>query len=1044
MARRQQFGGFSLAGLVAAAWVMPAGVLAGPYPALPVTSSISVDPNVMLHIDNSGSMDDRPAGSANNAPKKMTTAKAVAKDLIQSNQELRWGLFAFDENNNDKSGVLLRSIEDSTPTNIDGIKSKIDSLSAETWTPLGEAMLEITAYFAGSKSYYSKISKDKNYSSPIQYRCQKNFAIVITDGQSTKDDTLPGLDKFAAIPYTAQQVSAGAYTPVTRNFRVCTDTKTSSSVTCPEQLPYNATTNQTVPFVADSSYIRSLRDVAMYAQDRDFKVGGVDGDSKSWDDPAFPTQNLITYTVAFDIADTTLNRNANAVLYAAAKDGGGKYFTASNEAELKTALQTVIDSINKIKSNAGGVAVIGDSGYQGNRVFQPIYNTEGWYGELRCKTLDDSSGLINGSCSTPKAIVPASDARKIFTSKQDGSTGTMTTLEFKAGAALAPWQQRALDPGTATVNTATVNKVINYIRGAADTDYRTRPTPSGESQPALLGDMVGAQPVVVDAPFGSSSDAAYATFKMAQKNRSIVFVGANDGMMHAFDGDTMQELMGYVPATVYPQLPLLTKKDYGLSTGTPHNWYVNGNARQADVRLGATTAFDSGWKTILVAGLAQGGQGYFALDATDNATVTSAATVKWEFNDRKDADMGYSFGSPLIYNVRTSATTVTPVVILANGYKSSDANSYGDTTPKSASDVSALYILNADSGTLLKKIAVTGGAGLSSPAGVDLNRDGILDYVYAGDMNGKMWRFDLTANQPASFKVETTPIFNAGSTHPIVMRPAIMPVADGNLVLFGTGKLQEKTDQSDTTTQTFYAVLDKVKLAPVTASTGDLVKQEVLDTVTNTTVTITNTYRKLSDNAVNLTTKRGWYLDLPDSGERLLSSPLLLKDKLLFATGSPVTEEKCTPGGTGWVMGINPLTGGVAKNSRNNPYSFIDTNGDKKSTPADMLAFSKDKANDPKSYVSGVALPALPSELTFLQKDRSYLTPHNKNPTFGDAGNSIALQDANRSAIFTGDVPSGSGQLFIPLVGKEDLSQKEIQKSRLGAKVETTLWWEVL
>lgn len=1023
---------------------------AEPYPALPPSLSTSVTPNILLHVDNSGSMANRPAG-ATTGPTKIQTARAVAKDLIDKNKTLRWGLFSFDKNSNEKSGVLQAPVGSTQTT----LNTAIDALGADTWTPLGEAAVEISRYWAGESSYYGKTKNlvSGKYVSPIQYRCQKNFNIIITDGVSTKDDSLPGIG-LSAIPYTSYNSSGVA---VTKNFNVCTSTATSSSVTCLSGLEELNATTGAVQYTGPqafrgnaedaNTYRRSLRDVAMYMYDRDMRAGGNDSDTVSFDDPKFQKQNVATYTVGFAIDDP--------VLEATAIVGGGKYYTASDQASLSTALSNAVASIVASTSNAGGVATTSEVTTVGNKVFQPVFNPNGWYGELRCYTINSAASNGIGDPCTPnaKAVIPTYTSRNIYSNKVV-STGTATlpastTTAFDFNDSTGFTAMVAAQKNALGVDAASQKKVINYLRGN-DTiiGFRTRPN-------GLLGDIIDGQPVVVTAPMGDTPDSAYPNFKTTNAARNLVFIGANDGMLHAFGTSNMTELMGYIPSAVYPRLAALKETNYGLSAGTPHAYHVNGAFRQADVK------FSTGWKTILAGGLGQGGQGYFAIDTTNAATLGSNSAIKWEWTDVSDADVGYSFPTPLIYNVKTSATTVVPAVILANGYD----NQWDDTASggqKTSAASSALYIMNAETGVLIKKISVSGGAGLSSPAGVDTNTDGILDYVYAGDMNGKVWRFDLTSNDPDSFNVASNPIFDAGPTHPITLRPAVKVLTTGNLVLFGTGKLLTDADRQDTTTQSFYGILDKTGSTPTTALRANLQERTIVDTYTGTTTSCHDvgdpgscrpgTYRKISPTtsssadadptALDLDllkateTKLGWYLDLPVSSERLVTSPLVFEDKLLFGTGIPLSDQKCLPGGTGWVMALNPLTGSVITNNSKKKFSFIDIYKDGKSTSKDKIKFSSGDA-----YISGYQKDGIPTELTYVA---SSSTPISWNTDLGSTGTVIALREANSMAVYRGGTtPKAVGDLYNGTVGSADLNNEKLLGSSTAFKVETTIWREL-
>lgn len=998
---------------------------AEPYPALPPTLSNSVTPNVLLHIDNSGSMGSRPPG-ATRGDTKMQIAKSVAKSLISNNPGLRWGIFSFDPNSSETAGILRAPIGSSLAT----LNSTIDDFSAKTWTPLGEAMLEITRYFSGDTSYYSKTSNLTNsrYTSPIQYRCQKNFAIVITDGVSTKDDRLPGIGSRAALSYTSYNSSGDS---VNKTFRVCSNTSTVSDISCPARLEGSSVNN---PFVGTSddsaSYGRSIRDVAMYAYDMDMRVGGTDLDGKSFDEARFKKQNLTTYTVGFAVDDP--------VLQAAAIVGGGKYYTSTDQSTLTAALSSAVNDIIASVSNAGGVATRSEIlSTANNKALQPVFNPKGWYGELRCKTLDNK-GKVSGDCSIPKAIIPPASGRKIYTS-QVTSTGINAFDFTTTNLSLMSTTQQAGLGGTVTERQNT----INWIRGVDVAGLRTRPD-------GKLGDMIDAQPTIIGESTGYTPDADYAAFKAstqareassgipARSARNLALIGANDGMMHAFDIDTMTELMGYVPHAVYRNLKSLPKTDYGQSGGTPHAFFVNGNSRREDVKIGGS------WKTILAGGLGQGGQGYFALDVTSAAALTDGATsaVKWEWNDQRDAQIGYSFGTPIIYNVRTSATAVTPAVIFSNGYEN-DFNDTASGGQRTTAKSSALFVVNASTGALIQKIEVTGGSGLSSPAGWDHDSDGILDYVYAGDINGKVWRFDLTS---ANFSVSSNPLFDAGTAQPIVQRPGLYPTGTAGqvMVVFGSGKILTDADRTDNSPQALYGVLDTFTSNVSTAAKASLVQQTIESTYTMSTAgKRAGTYRKMSGNTVELGLHRGWYIDLP-AGERLLTSPMVYADKVLMGTGSVQSGEVCQPGGKGWIMGLNPLTGSTPKSARGREFSFVDIDGDGKSTTADQIPFASGS-----SFAAGYDRAGMPTELSFVSENAAILEfTAATDGTY--PGSTIALRESNAMGVFRSDrnnstryLAAGKGTLVSGTIGNDTIDEDPILGPSSGVRVETGTWKEL-
>ena len=438
--------------------------------------------------------------------------------------------------------------------------------------------------------------------------------------------------------------------------------------------------------------------------------------------------------------------------------------------------------------------------------------------------------------------------------------------------------------------------------------------------------------------------------------------------------------------------------------------------------------------------------------------------------------MGYTLGAPLLYNVRASATTVTPAVIFANGYES-DWDDTASGGQKSALKNSVLFILNASTGAVIKKITLPAGStGLSAPVGVDVGQDGILDYVYAGDVNGKLWRFDLTDNNPSNFKVITTPIFDAGAGQPIIARPVTYPVNKasdgtslGNIVIFGTGKLLTNTDRSDVTAQSMYGILDTLEAAPTTVPMNKL-QQQTFDT---SLVTIgggdplkrAGTYRKISQNDIDLTADAnsmlGWYINLPDSSERLITTPVLLKDIVIFGTGVPVSTEKCTPGGKGWIIGLNPLTGSITKKGMKKTgktFSFIDINGDKKSSSADQLSFGTGS-----EYTSAFSTDGIPTEQSIVGGSTTSPTligPTSVDTGYAGAGGAMALTDFNSSGVFQGNQRVNGGvttgktikvpetpcnaNMYSGTIGSDTTSKTQLTCAGAdAARIETSIWREI-
>jgi len=285
-----------------------------------------------------------------------------------------------------------------------------------------------------------------------------------------------------------------------------------------------------------------------------------------------------------------------------------------------------------------------------------------------------------------------------------------------------------------------------------------------------------------------------------------------------------------------------------------------------------------------------------------------------------------------------------------------------------------LFVLDAETGALRAKIDTQAGTGadpdgLSGPIAVDTNGDGVADVVYAGDLAGNMWKFDLSSSDPTAWKVafSGSPLFSTGG-QPITTRPDVTPFPQGGyLVVFGTGRYIDPSDNTTASVQTFYGIRDNG--AAVSGLSG-LVRQSIVGTAHGDD---SNTYRITThavgpatldaplagDNAVSASayqsSKNGWYMNLPTSGERMVTDPTIRSGRLIFNTLIPNTDP-CGYGGTGWVMEVDVMTG----NRYNSPT--FDTNADDQISTADLVVYQGAGEN-----TSGRQISSIPAAAGFLR-----------------------------------------------------------------------------
>lgn len=674
------------------------------------------------------------------------------------------------------------------------------------------------------------------------------------------------------------------------------------------------------------------------------------GTSIDWGDPDYGSSNC---TGASCIA------RQDDFLHAAVNARGG-FFSAADPDTFAKELENVLFAIqDREESSASSVALNSGSISSNSRVFQARFDSRDWSGQLLSFAINTTPGENLGNLIMPaewdaRTLIPEANDRKIIT--YDGSDGK----PFR-WSGISEEQQALLGDD---------ENILNYLRG----DQSNEISNNGEfrNRNYLLGDIINSNPALVASPiqrypdnWGSGADEnakPYSTFREDNKSRlPVVYVGANDGMLHAFNANTGAEIFSYVPGAVYERLSLLTDPDY------THRYYVDGSPTIVD-------AFDSNgnaWKSILVSGLGAGGQGIFALDVT-NPNVSSsdestiANKVLWEYTDQTDGDsvdMGYTFGQPSIVRLQNGQWAA----LFSGGYNNTfDNNGDGDSND-SATGNAVLYLVDLFDGEFIAKFDTKNGTeedptdndrpnGFASPAAIDVDGDSIVDFIYAGDLFGNMWKIDVsdpeTENWGFAFGTEAdpAPLFKAcfgndcegldkNKVQPITTRPQIVrhPTSKGFLVMFGTGKYFEVGDNSSTDqiTQSFYAIWDKAEetLTPI-------VRNNLLQQTINAEVRVSGSdYRVTSDTTIDWASKKGWFIDLVSPGaannlgERQVSNSIIRNGKVIFTTLLP-SDDPCLDGGTSWLMELDFISGARLQ------YSPFDTNDDGNFDRADYICIA--------------------------------------------------------------------------------------------------------
>jgi type IV pilus assembly protein PilY1 len=500
----------------------------------------------------------------------------------------------------------------------------------------------------------------------------------------------------------------------------------------------------------------------------------------------------------------------------------------------------------------------------------------------------DAGVILTGTAGNPPR--PAPSARNIYTAVAHAD-GTLTTAPF-AWDALSGAQRAMLDraPGAGARSRfdGMGRQRMDYLRGE-----RTLEGSLFRRRGSVLGDAVNSTPVYVGVAPARERGAAYAAFYARSKvRRPAIYLGANDGMLHGFDAADGSELFAYVPDALFGTLNRLTSPAY------VHTAYVDGPASAGEAYAGGA------WKTVLVSGMGGGAQGVFALDVTDPLHFDAAGAL-WEFTDRDDPMMGNVATRPQVARVRTGgsggAAVLRDMAIVASGW-----NNYAADGHASSDGNGALFLLALDKPPsqpwrrndnyyrLVTPISDPARPnGLSAPALVS-DADGVLRYAYAGDLQGNLWRFDLSGDAPWPGAVGPgpgkTPLFVArdagGARQAIAQQPKVVfATGGGYLILFGTGRMLEADDRLPArfAPQSYYAILDTLATpAQLVEGRGDLTPRSLSGADGAPALTLTGT--ELSAGS------KGWYIDFLDAaatGERSLDSGVLTDGQLALNTVLP-------------------------------------------------------------------------------------------------------------------------------------------------------------
>lgn len=905
------------------------------------------------------------------------TKSAASQAFVRLSNKYRLGYMSI--NNNTGSDFLNVADLEATPT-ATGQKAnwyaKFTAAKPNNSTPLRVALSTAGRYYAGKMSSVNGVTaKD-----PVQYACQRNYTILSTDGYWNESSTPTQINGSTAIgdtdsassiprPFYDGTATGNTLADVAQYF-YATDIRSSTfnnatgalgtdvssnSVADGQQRMYTSTVG-----LGASGYMlyQSNYQTAKTGDYADVLAGMSTSTTTAGQGRCtWQTSGNCNWPKAISNSQTTIDD-----LWHAAVNGRGNYYSAQNPADLQYGLSDFLLKVDSKVSDAAAATTSNPNVSTGdNYVFKSTFRSGDWYGEFARFTLDvnlgtlstnadwsqsgtQPSNAINGTMTTPQLDNMSASSRNIYTYDPTNATNTLLPFQwasmnstmqgyFKVAAISSMTQMcntgSVCLPASSKVDSSTAGtttgaggiNLVNYLRGDRSNEGTSLDNTTYYRQRIhVLGDIIDSQAIYVKGPQFVYTDTGYADYALNNASRiGMVYVGANDGMLHAFKASDGAEAWAYAPSLILPNLYTLADKNYSGN----HAYFVNATPRQGDVY------YDGAWHTILVGGLGRGGRGYYALDVTS----TTTPKVLWEFTSDtskgagyvSDADLGYSYGQPLI----TKLSDGTWVVLVTSGYN--------NVSPGSGHGV--LWVLNAKTGAIIKKIdtgmgssttTVAGCSAAPCPAGLSKisayvesgTTNNTALYIYGGDLLGNVWRFDMrnltAAGGTAPVQLLATLADANGTRQPVTARPEVGRSGIYPVVYVGTGAYLGVSDVTSTAKQSIYALKDPLTIV---SDPGGIYGSPRSSTCSSSVITACFVQNTLSDSngvrtatstvsfSVDFTTMYGWYADLPETGERMNTDPDLQLGTLAFTSNIPSSSDACSVGGSSYLNYLDYRTG---------------------------------------------------------------------------------------------------------------------------------------
>lgn len=755
----------------------------------------------------------------------------------------------------------------------------LENLPASGGTPLPAALHAVGEYYSRT-GVQGPYTDDPSVSTNVvadNKTCRRSYQLMMTDGYW--NGTPPAVGDQDSLAGVAIPGGSFTFLANTRPYQDgIADTLADVAMKYWKNDIQPGINNKVRPGSNDPSYWQNMTN---------YMVGlGVRGSL----DPATDLPALTAGTKAWMAPSTSASLPANIDdLWHAAVNSRGAYYSAKDTTSLASAIAGALAGAQGGGGATAGVATVSSVLQNGNRKYVPTYNGNVWSGDISAQPLG-ANGQASASVWSAAARLPAWNLRNIYTWDSALSAGVSFNWAALSGA-----NQTAMTSGS--------SDLVNFLRGDHSQEVSQsqpllpfRERKNADGTPFILGDFVNSNPLLIKGLF----DGGYANLNLGGANGyqiftaakaardAVLFVGGNDGMLHGFKDVNLpstastdgQEVFAYVPRTVYAELYKLGDKTYG--TTIPHQYYVDGPQTESDAFVtgpaypgfsgqSACAAGAACWRNFLLGSLGAGGRAVYALDVTSSPNL-NASNIRWEISSATDGDLGYVM-APIEVGVLPNGKWV---AIFGNGFSSNSGRA-------------TLFVVDLETAAIAKlNVDTTGSNGLG---GVGAQRtNGVITSLYAGDLKGKLWKFDydtatsafVVAGGPAAMFTATDA---GGLAQAITQPPSIFNHSlGGKIIVFGTGKLFASTDGTNTDTQTIYGVWDKPADAVSRPMSRSILASRSL-TVQPATVSGT-TFYTLTGSPINWSTQRGWRVDLSSilTGGRVVYPTQVVSPKLVLVT----------------------------------------------------------------------------------------------------------------------------------------------------------------